>query len=174
MEKINREITEIKTKDENVGFAKAIGKYICEKCESDQDYRARVDLPEKTLTECIQYILTTIKSRSKESRAAVATDEEVFKIVDAYYNSSSKDIVLDKSLRASVKEEKVSEDKDGSEKATKSKAKSKTVNEPTYAKVDAPPKVEVVKEKSMLTKKSETKHRDPAIDNQVSLFDIMG
>ena len=159
MEKINREIAEIKTERYGKNFAMAIAMHIYKMCEADEAYRARVDLEEKTLKDCMQYIYTVIKNKApKGAEAAAATDEEVYQLVDTYYKSSKEELKIDHSIRADAQ-------------APPAK---KVEEEPTYAKVDAPPKVEVKKAKSMLTKKSEVKHRDPAIDNQVSLFDLMG
>lgn len=159
MEKINREIAEIKTQRYGKNFVMAIAIHIYNMCESDEAYRARVDLEEKSLKDCIQYIYTEVKNKApKGAEAAAATDEEVYQIVDTYYKSSKEELKIDHSIKADAQ----------------APPEKKATEEMTYAKVDAPPKVEVKKQKSMLTKKSEVKHRDPAIDNQVSLFDLMG
>jgi len=159
MEKINREIAEIKTKRYGKDFAMAIAIHIYKMCERDEAYRARVDLEEKSLKDCIQYIYTEIKNKApKGAEAAAATDEEVYQLVDTYYKSSKEELKIDHSIRADAQ----------------APQENKAVEETTYAKVDAPPRVEVKKQKSMLTKKSEVKRRDPAVDNQVSLFDLMG
>lgn len=159
MEKINREIAGIKTQRYGKDFAMAIAIHIYKMCERDEAYMARVDLEEKSLKDCIQYIYTEIKNKApKGAEAAAATDEEVYQLVDTYYKSSKEELKIDRSIRADAQ----------------APQENKAVEETTYAKVDAPPKIEVKKQKSMLTKKSEIKHRDPAVDNQVSLFDLMG
>lgn len=159
MEKINREIAEIKTQRYGKNFAMAIAIHIYKMCEADEAYRARVDLEEKSLKDCIQYIYTVIKNEApKGADAAAATDEEVYQLVDTYYKSSKEELKIDHSIKADAQ----------------APPEKKAAEETTYAKVDVPPKVEVKKVKSMLTKKSEVKHRDPAVDNQVSLFDLMG
>lgn len=159
MEKINREIAEIKTERYGKNFAMAIAMHIYKMCEANEEYRARVDLEEKTLKDCMQYIYTVVKKKAPQgANATAATDEDVYQIVDTYYKSSKEELEIDRTIRAN----------------TQAPPEKKAVEEATYAKVDSPSKVELKKERSMLTKKNEPKHRDPAIDNQVSLFDLMG
>lgn len=151
MEKINNEVAGIKG---NSGFAQAIAIYIYKKCESDQGYKARVELEEKTLDTCLKYIMGTVKKMSQNASMAAATDEEVYKLVDDYYTKENAELDIPKKVVAKVQT---------SEESPK---------EP-YTKVDPPEKVVKPKvEKSILTKK--VKERDPLTDNQVSLFDLLG
>lgn len=152
MEKISREIAEIKN---NKGFAEAIAAYINKQCESSEEYQVRVNLEEKKLEECLKYIMSEVKKACGNASSVAATDEEVFKLVDDYYTKKHSEIKIE-TVHARAQAPKV-----------------ETEGE-TYTKVDAPEKVEKPKleKKSILTKK--VKERDPLVDNQVSLFDLLG
>jgi len=151
MEKILKELEGIKN---NRGFAEAIGSYIAEKCRVDEKFTKRVMMKEKEFEQCLRYILTEVKKASEGSSMVAASDDEVFKLVDDYYTKDKAEIVIDEKVVA------------------KAQAPA-PVPQTTYAKVDAPEKVEVVKvEKSILTKKE--KERDAVVDNQVNLFDLLG
>lgn len=149
MEKINKEVSEIRN---NESFIKAIAKHIIAKCESDTEYLKRVELEEKKLEECSRYIMSEARRKAGRANMAATTEEEVYQIVDDYY--------LKDNLKIEVSQRNV---------AQVTKAETETA----YAKVDAPPAVEVIKpEKKPLTPKP--KERDPVRDNQVSLFDLLG
>ena len=154
MEKVSREIAEIKN---NKGFAEAIAAHIIKQCESNEDYQVRVNLEEKKLEECLKYIMSEIKKACEGASSVAATDDEVFKLVDDYYTKEQSEIQIDERVQARAQA-----------------PAPKTEYEETYARVDAPEKVEVKKpeKKSILTKKP--KERDPLVDNQVNLFDLMG
>ena len=151
MEKISREIAEIKN---NKGFAEAIAAYINKKCEKNHVFQERVNIEEKKLEECLKYIMSEVKKSCGGALSVAATDKEVFKLVDDYYTKDHSEIKIDERVQGTAQ--------------TPAEKK-----EETYAKVDPPEKVEVKKpqKKSILTKK--VKERDPLIDNQVSVFDLL-
>ena len=152
MEKISREIAEIKN---NKGFAEAIAAYINKQCETSEEYQVRVNLEEKKLEECLKHIMSEVQKACGGASSVAATNEEVFSLVDDYYTKEHSEIKIE-TVHARTQAPKVE---------TEGEA---------YTKVDAPEKVEKPKpeKKSILTKK--VKERDPLIDNQVSLFDLMG
>lgn len=155
MEKISKEIAEIKN---NKGFAEAIAAYISNHCEASEEYQARVNLEEKKLEECLRYILSEVKKACIGASSAAATHEEVYRLVDDYYNKEHSEIKIDESIQARAQAPESQKDRE----------------EETYTKVDAPQKIEKPKQekKSVLTKK--VKERNPLVDNQVSLFDFLG
>lgn len=143
MEKLKKEL---ETVHHNKGFAEAIHLYIKNKCIKE-DYKARVELEEKNLGECLSYLMGEVKKIAQDAQMVAATDDEVFRIVDDYYFKTKEE--LDITPAPPVKVE--------------------------YARVDAPPAVDKPKEdkKSILTKKTPVE-RDPGVDNQVTLFDLLG
>jgi nicotinamide mononucleotide adenylyltransferase len=153
MEKILKELESIKN---NRGFAEAIGSYIADKCRVDGKFEERVMMKEKELDQCLKYIMSEVRRKTANATSVAATDEEVFKIVDEYYTLDNSAIKINERVSAEVQTPR--------ETAKK---------EETYAKVDPPEKVEVKKpeKKSVLNKK--VKERDPLIDNQVTVFDLL-
>lgn len=154
MEKISREIAEIKN---NKGFAEAIAAYINKQCETSEEYQVRVNLEEKKLEECLKYIMSEVQKACGGASSVAATDDEVFKIVDDFYTKEHSEIKIE-TVHARAQAPAPREETEGE----------------AYTKVDAPEKVEKPKpeKKSILTKK--VKERDPLVDNQVSLFDLLG
>jgi hypothetical protein len=162
MEKISKEIAEIKN---NKGFAEAIATYINKKCKEDQVFQERVTLEDKKLEECLKYIMSEVKKSCEGAFSVAATDEEVFNIVDTYYNKEHSEIEIDKRVQAIAQ---------APERKTEYEETHEEEEEKPYARVDAPEKVEKPKpeKKSILNKKP--KERDSLINNQVSLFDLLG
>lgn len=83
---------------ENKQFEGRIGKYLSSLADSDVLFAKKFGNPKKSVEECCQYIITSVK----ESERSAFTDEEIFGMAVHYYEEENPG-KIDKSINCTVK-----------------------------------------------------------------------
>ena len=79
-------------------FKNVIQKYLQERAKDDEQFAARLNLPNKNIDECVNFILNTVK----ESGCTGFDDPEIYGIAVHYYDEDELDTKYLKSINCNV------------------------------------------------------------------------